>query len=158
MLISKNNTPDALEITDDELDNIVKNWIDGYSDRYTLTEIKMRKSFSSYLNGIIDSKYRTINKNTSHETSAINGISRNEIVAILAKHLYDSERKIAKCAKGAIKSTIDAHGPITTDNLAHAIKRIDTQIWALIKRIIDDSIKELSQKHDNTKKDNLGRF
>jgi hypothetical protein len=72
---------------------------------------------------------------------------RNEIVSEFSRRLHaDGERKIAQSVKGALKSCIHDHGDITLLNLDHAMKRVDSQVWVLIKQTVNEVVEELERE------------
>ena len=48
--------------------------------------------------------------------------------------------KFEKVVAGAVKSAIDAHGPITKDLVSSVSKRVATQTWSNLRRIIEESL------------------
>lgn len=83
-------------------------------------------------------------------------IIRNEIISEFSKRLYTyQERRVAQIVKGALKSCIVAHGDITLQNLDHAMKRVDSQIWALIKQTLGEVVEEFERREKEN--DNLQR-
>ena len=50
--------------------------------------------------------------------------------------------QLEKLVAGALKSAIDAHGPISKDNLSSASKRIARQVWGSFKDSLEKVCKE----------------